>query len=368
MKKLYLISLLALLLGLATGCEFRPLEDPANVSYVRVYVNDEMLNVTRGFYDDNIRRKTGGAVDVHLERPDYSRPEILRIGIFDTNTGDLVVERYLRNQGDDERGHYYEGYLVINPGTYNLVAYNFGTESTIIGQANNCYRMNAYTNEIASSIKSKLKSRTKDPTAIVDEVIRYDADPLFVAGVEGLDISYHSRIDTLRSVNGDPWFSASSVVKSYYLQIGVIGAQYISASSCLLTGMASSTHTLEPDFEQSEETTLYFEMKQGVWPAGYRPGYDEFHCIYTTFGTFGCLPDANKDLMVSLEFTTTYGAQIDTTFNLSTEFLKADAIDNQWILPDFEIKIPPPPGGGQSGGGMAPGVEEWGDVNSDINI
>lgn len=367
MKRILLLLLLAVFTGLVVSCQFRPLEDPANVSYLRIYVDDNMLNVTTGFYEDNVRAKTGGVVDVHFTRPDYSKPEILRIGLFDVSTGALVSERFLRNQGNDSRGHYFDGYITINPGTYNLVAYNFGTESTVVGHEYNCYQMEAYTNEIAPSIKSKLKSRTKTDEALASEVIRYDADPLFVAGAEGLVVPLHSKLDTLCDGSGQPWFHAQSVVKSYYLQIGVIGAQYIASSSCLLTGMAASTHTLEPDFEKSPETTLFFEMKRGVWPEGYREGYSSFHCIYTTFGTFGCLPDKNKNLSVSLEFVTTYGVQIDTTFNLSTEFLKTDAIERQWILPDFEIKIPEPPDQ-RAGGGMAPSVDDWGEVNNDLDI
>ena len=368
MKPLSLILASAVLSCMLSGCNFRPLEDYANVSYVRVYVNESMLNVTTGFYDDSIREKTGGAVDVKFQRPEYLAPEILRIGLFDASTGELVTERYLRNQGDDDLGHYFDGYVTINPGTYNLVVYNFGTESTVIDSENNCFKMLAYTHEISPSIKTQLKTRSNSPEAYMNEIIRYDADPLFVASAEGLVIPFHRELDTLRDVSGQPWFQSSSLVKCYYLQIGVIGAQYISSSACLLTGMAESTHTLEPDYEYSGETTLYFKMQQGVWPKGYRYGYDEFHCIYTTFGTFGYLPDAVKDLKVSLEFVTTYGAQIDTTFHLSTEFLREDAIERQWILPDFEIKIPPPPDAGQSDGGIAPSVDDWEEINSDLDI
>lgn len=355
---------------LAVSCNFRPLQDPTNLSYVRVYLDDNMLNVTTGFYDDSIRVRTGGAVDMHLVRPDYMRPEILRIGLFDSASGELVSERYLRNQGDDALGHYFDGHIIINPGSYNLVAYNFGTETTIVEEQNNCFGMLATTNEIPYSLKSYLKSRNKAesnaPNAV--ELIRYDADPLFVAGARNLKVSVHQAVDTLRSSSGEPWVRAESLVKSYYLQIGVIGAQYISSSSCLLTGMASSTHTLDPDYESSPQTTLYFTMHQGVWPEGYREGHQEFHCIYSTFGTFGHLPQANQNLQISLDFVTTYGTQIDTTFNISAEFLKERAVKQQWILPDFEVIIPEPPSNPDGGGGMLPSVEDWGEVHSDFEI
>ncbi len=369
MKHLHLIAG-AFLLLLASACDFRPMEDTTNVSYVRIYIDDDLLNVTTGFYDDSVREETGGAIDVHLLRPDYERPEILRVGLFNIEDGSLVSERYLRNQGDDDHGHYYDGYIAIEPGTYNLVAYNFGTESAVVSDEYNCYEMLAYTNEIAPSIRSKFKSRSKGaPETKAEEIIRYDPDNLFVSGAERIVVRRHSRIDTLRTADGQAWFNASSVVKSYYLQVGIIGSQYVASAACLLTGMASSTHLLRPDYESASETTLYFEMHPGSWPDGYKPGQTDYRCIYTTFGTFGRLPDIQAKLNVSMEFMTTYGTQVDTTFNVSTEFLTEDAIERQWILPDFIVKIPDPPDSDPStGGGLAPSVDEWDEVHSEFDI
>lgn len=356
MKRFLLLSVMAIL---AVACEFRPLEDPGNVSYIRIYISDAFLNVTTGFYNKE------------FEHPTYAEPDIMRVGLFDPDTGNLVAERYLRNKGTDEHGKYFDGHIIVNPGVYNLIAYNFGTESTIIGGEYNCYEINAFTNEIAHSLKSKLKSRSKaDPETKAEESIRYDADPLLAVNIEGLNVKPHTGIDTLRNpTTGKPWFDANSLAKFYYLQVGINNAQYIASSACLLSGMARSTHILEPDFEKSEETTLYFEMHPGSYPDGYKPGVTDYHCIYTTFGTFGRLPGADNKLSASFEFVTTYGKQVDTTFNIALEFLKEDAIDRQWLLLDCEINIPPPePGPNPGGGGFTPSVGDWGDVNTDINL
>lgn len=364
MKRFLLLSVLTIL---AVACEFRPLEDPSNVSYIRVYVGEQDLNVTTGYYNPDF---------IH---PDFRRPEVVRVALFDPETGRMVAERYLRTQGEDEKGIYFEGYLVVAPGTYNLVAYNFGTESTIVDEEDNCYDIAATTHEIAPSIVSKLKSAIRNMGAgdngnatragtKSDDKIRYDADPLFVAGSEGITIPPHYGIDTLRSKTGNPWFNAETLVKAYFLQIGVTNAQYIASSSCLLSGMAASTHMLEPDFEQSLETTLYFPMTPGSYPDGYKPGVKDYHCIYSTFGTFGRLPGAENLLKASFEFTTTYGLQVDTTFNIALEFLKEDAIEHQWLLLDFEIEIPEPPPGGDDSGGLKPNVDDWEHVDSDIGI
>lgn len=342
---------------LAVSCEFRPLEEPTSVSYVRIYVDEESLNVTTGFYNPD------------FEHPTYIHPEIFRLGLFDASTGVLVSERYLRDQGDDARGHYFEGNIIIRPGTYNLVAYNFGTESTVVGYEYNCFEIKAFTNEIAPSLKSKFKSRSKGETK-ADEVIRYDADPLYIVNAERLDVPAHVGIDTLRNAAGEPWFVAANLVKSYYLQIGVENAQYIASSACLLSGMADSSHILEPDYESADETTLYFEMLSGEYPDGYKPGVKDYHCIYTTFGTFGRLPGADNILSASFEFVTTYGKQVDTTFNIALEFLKDTALENQWLLLDCVITIPPPGPEDPDGppNGFAPGVDPWKDEHQEIEI
>ena len=112
----------ALLGFAAAGCDFRPLADMNNVSCVRVYVDEHILNVTEGFYNPD------------FQHPAYVRPDIFRVALYDAGSGDLVTERYLRHQGDDERGHYYDGYLIVDPGTYHFSAWNFGTETTIVGK------------------------------------------------------------------------------------------------------------------------------------------------------------------------------------------------------------------------------------------
>lgn len=361
----------------AGGCQFRPLHDPVNTTYVRIYIDEHILNVTEGFYDEYIQSQSGVEEPQRFRHPEYVRPEIVRIGLFDPDNGKLVAERYLRNQGDDRRGHYYDGYIAAAPGKYNLVAYNFGTESTIIGSENDCFAMKAYTNEISPSIKSRLKSRTdngdddsKDsPFTKAEESIRYDADHLFVANGEGVFIPRHSGPDTLKNSAGEPYFLARSLVKSYYVQIQVTGARYISSSASLLTGMAEGARPLDRNFEDSPEATVYFEMNNGRYPDGTYPGADDYSCIYATFGTFGKLPDADSKMLVSFEFVTTYGTQISETFDLNEEFRKEDAILRQWIIIDKVINIPDPPEGGDTeSGGMTPSVDDWEDVKSEVEI
>ena len=92
MKHLLLTLLAAICVLLNTSCEHRPLSDPNNAHYIRIYLDEQIKNVTCDFYDPA------------LEHPEYTRPKVLRVAVFDPATDKLVAERYLQNQGSDERG------------------------------------------------------------------------------------------------------------------------------------------------------------------------------------------------------------------------------------------------------------------------
>ena len=328
--------LLMMLIIVAAGCEFRPLSEMNNVSYVRIYIDENIPNVTEGYYNPDFRH------------PAYSRPDIFRVALYDAASGSLVTERYLRHQGDDERGHYYDGYLIVNPGTYHLYAWNFGTETTIVGNEKEFFEADAYTREIYSHSESGS--------------IRYDSDHLFVVEKKDIPVSVHDDIDTLRSVSGDPYFVAGSVVKSYYIQIGIKGSQWLSTATSLLNGVASDVRLCDRSPGEKGEATIAFGMTRGFIDQD-----KEHACIYATFGTFGRLEGTQSDLYISFKVVTTYGQNFDVSIPMDEVWLTRDAIDRQWLIIDKVIDIPaPPPSSG--GGGMDPGVENWGDIESDILI
>ena len=331
------IILTALLTVVLAGCEFRPLTDMNNVSYVRIYLDEHILNVTEGFYNPDFRH------------PAYSRPEIFRVALYDAQDGHLVTERYLRHQGDDERGHYYDGYLIVDPGTYHFSAWNFGTETTTLRYADKFFGADAFTREIQTRNRNGAES------------IRYDADHLFVADRQGVVISTHEKVDTLRNETGDPFFIATSVVKSYYLQIGIKGSQWLSSATSLLNGVAADVRLCDRVIGEDGEATLAFRMTRGMLDT------DDHACIYSTFGTFGRLDGTRSDLRVTFEVVTTYGSRFEVTIPMDEVWLSSDALEHQWLIIDREIEIPePPPAPG--GGGMDPGVEDWDNIESDIVI
>ena len=111
---------LCIFMLMLTACEHRELSDPNTGHYLRIYLDEEIKNVTCGFYDES------------LKHPEYKRPYVMRVVLADPASGRVVSERYFQHQGEDERGYYIDGHIGAEAGTYNLLVYNFGSAVTQI--------------------------------------------------------------------------------------------------------------------------------------------------------------------------------------------------------------------------------------------
>ncbi len=349
MKRMMGILMAVLLLA---ACERRPLVDLYNVHYVRVYIDEQIKNVTMGFYNED-----------HA-RPEYESPYVMRVTLADRNTGEIKAERYLKDIGHDERGTYYEGHIIANPGIYTLMAYNFDTRVTRTSDVDNHKKAKAYTNRIPPHINTRLYSlQTKsDPGKIA-----YDPDHLFVANCGETHVRYHNDMDTLKTPDGD-WFRAESLVKSYYLQVRIRGMQYVASAVSLLTGMAGSAWMQAEMADNSDKTTVYFEMIPGETPSAglSKATAEEEVLLYTTFNTFGKIPDEDNRLQMTFDFLTIYGKPYSTTLDITDVFYTEEAIEHQWLLIDHLIEIPEPPP--QTGGGLSPSVGKFDEIYTDIII
>lgn len=348
MRRLIYILLAAFVI-LAASCERRPLVELSNTHYVRVYVNENLLNVTEGFYRDGCKR------------PAYRSPDIIRVILADPETGMARAERFLRNKGEDSNGTYYDGYIVADPGHYCLLAYNFDTESTVISNINNHKEAKASTNEIAAHLKSTIPSRAgKNINSRGEpdyEKIVYDPDHLFAASCGEVYIPYVDYVDTLRTPSGEH-FHSSSIVKSYYLQVRVKGLEFSTSSVGLMTGMAGSSWINGKGMDENDPVTVYFEMI-------HEENTDE-SIIYTTFSTFGKIPDETNELEITFDFLTIYGEPYSETLDISELFNTKEAKENQWLLIDHTIVIPEPPE--IKDDGFKPGLDDWKDIETDIII
>ena len=347
LRRLLLPALAVLLVIVATSCEHRILQDPNNTHYIRVYLDEQIKNVTCGFYNET------------YDRPSYSTPIIIRAVLASPSSGQVISESLLRGRGSDERGDYIDGYIAAGEGEYNLLVYQMGSPVTLIGNVDNFYEMQAYTKNINDQVMGYLPSLSKD-----EEHKRIVAEPEHVLASVCERISLHttSSIDTLRNHEGD-YFTAGSIAKSYYLQIRVKGTHWVKTAAAVLSGVSGSKLMCRPDeVVATDPVSVFFGMRYSGMNRR-AVGDSSNEVMYTTFATFGKIENMTSILAIDFEFTKSDGSTQVEKIDITDEFKTQMAIEKQWILLDREIEIVPPIGGS---GGMEPSVEGWKDIEGTV--
>ena len=123
MNKNIIRTLCILLLAtLLVACERRPLVDISGKARVRVMLRiRDIPNVTTGIYNSNIKA------------PEAS-PGVIRVIFYNADTKDVASQAFISKKGIDENGNeYIEGDVIVYPGRYDIVCYNFDTPTTLIG-------------------------------------------------------------------------------------------------------------------------------------------------------------------------------------------------------------------------------------------
>lgn len=329
-----------------SSCDHRVLTDPMNVHYVRVYLEEDIKNVNCGFYNES------------YEHPVFHTPTNIRACLSDVNTGDVVYEGLLRNRGSDERGNYLDGYVGAPAGDYNMIMYQLGSSITQIKCPNSYLDMMAYTHPVSDRILNYLPQTSK---GVEREKILEEPEHLLASRCEGVRVKHSMEVDTLKAPNGD-YFEASTIAKSYYLQLRIIGVEWVKAAAALLSGMSGSSRICEEDgLVEDDPIHLFFSMNYADKKK--RSGEEASTAIlYTTFTTFGKIPDLKSELILSFEFTKQDGSTQVERIDITEAFKTPLAMDKQWILLDEEITIVKPDGTG----GMNPGVEGWKDEDADL--
>lgn len=329
-----------------SSCEHRILTDPTDVHYVRVYLDEEIKNVSYGFYNES------------YEHPEFARPLNMLVCLADARTGEILHEGILRNQGSDVRGNYIDGHIGAPLGEYNLLIYQLGSPHTLIKNTDDYFKIQAYTTTVSDRVLGYLEQTSK----VVDsERIMQEPEHILVARSKGVHISQAGKIDTLKTAEGD-FFTARSIAKSYYLQLKVTGVEWIKTASAVLSGLSGSNLLCEEDgMVQSDPVNLYFSMQYNGSKKR-SSSQDEAEILYATFTTFGKIPEVTSELTLNFEFAKSDGSSQVETIDLTEVFKTAQAIENQWLLLDKQITITKPIGSG----GMDPGVDGWKEIDADL--
>ena len=316
MRRWYLILLFMVMTLVAGSCRRRPLVEVDN---------NVLLNITIG----------KDIVNYEVKKD----PEMMRVLFFDSKTGDFVSHAFLPPHG---------GYVHVMPGrTYDILVYNFDTESTVIEGDHNLNSIMAFTNLVPESVKSKLKGRAGRSD---EEMIVFEPDHLFVGKVEGEYIPKRGY--------GMPAYEidvhAETVVETWIVEIDKIrGAEYVGAVSTVISGLAD--HNLVGSRARSyDEATVFFEVAS----------LSEDGHFYAKFNTFGRNASAGKSQVLSLVLTDTGGGNWCFNIDVTDKFI--DNPEQYILIKTDEIEVEKPLHTG--GGGLSPEVDEWQDVNTEIII
>lgn len=334
------------ILSLLFSCEHRHLEDPVNTHYVRVYLDEQIKNVTCGFYNDT------------LEKPEYERPIALRAILANPQTGEIVSERILRNHGDDGRGHYIDGHIAAPAGVYNILFHTLGSSITHIGMEYNFHEIYAYTNQLSGNTMQYLPSISDN---LKENNVKHQPEHIFHNVYENITVNNSQTIDTIKTNND--YFEAHSMVKSYFLQIKIKGIQWVSSAVSLMSGMAGSSKVNSHNsLIEADSVNIFIPMKHAKNMNSRIPQSTDI--LYATFNTFGKLADVSTIYTLNFEFIKTDGTSQVERLDITPMFSTPIVMENRWILLDKEIHITPPNGAG----GVTPGVEGWKDIDADVVI
>ena len=337
-----LLLLVSLMLTFA-ACERRPLVEYAGKVKVRVVLDTkEIPNVTSGIYNEKVVAP-------------LTVPGTFRVLFYDHVTNELESQAFISRKGVDENGeHFYEGYVFLNPGKYDMVCYNFDTPSTLVNKEQNKNTIEAFTSEISEHLYTRFKSRVDLPIPR----IYYEPDHFFVARENGVEV-----------LNSDDFFSistkASTIIDTYYVQVRLVNGQYASNAVAMLTDLAPSSKFAIDEPKYNEYAGTYFEMYRSVDMRKRAPDQDVLCAVFNTFGKRPdhIEPTAESQLYLSFNVVTADGNSVEMTLNMDSIFQTTEAKEHKWLFIDKEIVLPEP-----ESGGFEPSVEGWNDQVGEIEL
>ena len=315
MRRIYTYIILALLCILPSSCQRRPLTTADYMVIVNLEIEKEIVN--------------------HTVEKD---PSLMRCIFYDSKSGAFVTQAFLPATG---------GQVSLIPSReYDVLVYNFDTESTWLEDENWFHKIYASTSLIPDSFRTKLRSRA---TKGDEEMIVYDPDHLFVGRLNDVFIP-------ARSVDAPPVvlnIECETVVESWLLEVKTVtGTENIGSIAGVITALSGS-NKIGLNERSTEFVSVYFDNQT----------IDENGVLTAKFNTFGWHKDIEDAQVLSLVFTDIAGHGHVHNFDISEQFP-----DNkeQIIRIEVEIDIPKPETSGD--GGFVPKVEDWDEINTDINI
>ena len=315
MKRIPIYIIAMLLCILASSCKRRPLTTADYMVIVNIEIEKDIVN--------------------HTVEKD---PSLMRCIFYDSETGGFVTQAFLPPTG---------GQVSLIPSReYDVLVYNFDTESTWLEDENWYNKIYASTSLIPDSFRTKLRSRA---TKGEEELIVYDPDHLFVGRLNDVFIP-------ARSVDAPPVVlnvNCETVVESWLLEVKTItGVKNIGSMAGVITSLSGSNR-IGPNERSTNFVSVYFDNQV----------IDENGLLTAKFNTFGWHKDIKEKQILSLVFTDVAGKGHVFNVDVSNQFPNNK---EQIIRIELDIDIPEPMTSGD--GGFVPKVDDWDEINTDIII
>lgn len=315
MKRIPIYIIAMLLCIFVSSCKRRPLTTADYMVIVNIEIEKDIVN--------------------HTVEKD---PSLMRCIFYDSETGGFVTQAFLPPTG---------GQVSLIPSReYDVLVYNFDTESTWLEEENWYHKIYASTSLIPDSFRTKLRSRA---TKGEEELIVYDPDHLFVGRLNDVFIP-------ARSVDAPPVIlnvNCETVVESWLLEVKTItGVKNIGSMAAVITSLSGSNR-IGPNERSTNFVSVYFDNQV----------IDENGLLTAKFNTFGWNKDIKEKQILSLVFTDVAGKGHVFNVDVSNQFPNNK---EQIIRIELDIDIPEPMTSGD--GGFVPKVDDWDEINTDIII
>lgn len=328
----------SILLAMLAGCQRIPLYERATNVSLRISLQLSL--------DYELEFATENDLDEELSLKVYGKePQYFMAMFYDKYTHDLTTSHIVGAEGGD---------LHVPSGEYDIVLYNFGTESTQVRNLNIKDEAEAFTSDITKTMSDKFMairesaaSKKSPVKGYEDDPIIHEPDHLYVANVKDADIPAFTGKDVSVTIYAD----AASIVEVYSLEIlNLKGVENIGKVEVFITGQSKSNHFGRQEMNP-EPASIYTEM---------RPDKEKGR-LYTIFGTFGKLP--GEEGLVYLDISDTGGGKYRYIYDVTDQFDDPENTGHRLVVDASEIDIPKPEHGG---GGLAPSVDKW--ENEEVEV
>lgn len=252
--------------------------------------------------------------DMLYDKPERP-PQLFKANFYDVNTNALVTSCIINGTS---------GYLYnIEPGTYNLLVYDYSTNNTKVE------RESAFTTIYA--LTSTLSYR--------DVPVADAPSHLFVYRKESVEIPHISELQPTFVLKTTP----RSIMDSWVLVVdGITGLENADGIEVYITGQAGRNYFGRQELSD-KNTAIFFKAHPD----------EDMTRIYTPFNTFGKLADFESELTLNLFIQGSGGATYICRADVTEQFDDPTNV-NHVIHASFNVHIEP-----REDSGFDPSVELW---------